>query len=145
MQLTGKKLQGIISVVIVLLCLAFLSTPSISYTGTGSRGTYFSAFSFELFTNTSILAISATLISILGFIGLFNLVCAFIPKFSSKALSIFNIVAFVVALGFAITFAFSKYIAESHTPTNSVTFVILLAIVAVILSIVVLVKAEPEK
>lgn len=144
MQLIGKKLQGIVSVVIVLLCLAFLSTPSICYTGF-TRGDYFSAFSFELFTNTTILAISATLIGILGFIGLFNLVCTFIPKFSSKALSIFNIVALVVALGFAITFACSKYIAESYTPTNSVSFVVLLTIVAVILSIVILVKAEPEK
>lgn len=141
MFISKKKMFGISSILFSLIILAFFGTPCYQYGALG-RGFYFNVYEFGYGGNITVEAILATLFSIIGAIIVFNLVALFAEQISEKIHGIVNISSWFVALVFAIASMFTKYINESYTPTNSMTFVLLTTIVGIIFSIYTLVVSQ---
>ena len=142
MFLSKKKLIVISNLALVVFGLFLFGTPAYNFSRITT--TLITAYDFSALENVAISSILGTLVCLIGVIGLINLTSNFISKISDKFLAIFNISAWSIGFIFSIVTLCSRYINGSYVPQNSLIFVLLITIIAIITSIYLLVY-QPNK
>lgn len=142
MFLSKKKLLLISNLALVVFCLFLFGTPTYNFSRITT--TLITAYDFADLENVAISSILGTLVCLIGVIGLINLISNFISKICDKFLAIFNISTWSIAFILSVVTLCSRYINGSYVPQNSLIFVLLITIIAIIASIYLLVY-QPNK
>lgn len=144
MVISKKKLVTISSLILAIFIFAFLATPCYRYTSSITGGTYYLGYDFGFGGNIIVESFNATLVSVLGCLALFNLVSLFVNKIDEKVTSITNISLWVIITAFSVCCLCVKYVNVSYNPTNSMIFVLVIALIGIASSIYLLVKQEDK-
>ena len=144
MFISKKKLITFSSIVSSIIVIALFGTPCYQYTGLITRGDYYLGFDFGFGGNVIIEAFNATLFGIIGVILLFNVIALFIEKLEEKKLVAINSTLWVLAIGFSICCLCCKFVNVSYNFTNSVIYILLVTIIALVLNFVILLKNDEK-
>ena len=122
MRFSKKNLIIIASIVFAIFNIILLGTPCLKETSYSTIGIARTGYDFGNITNATILGLDATLVSIIGLVLIFNFVSLFIEALDEKKMFIIDLVSWIIALAFAVSLCFSKYINTSWNPFNTYIF-----------------------
>ena len=131
MNISKKRLIIIASIIFALFNVFLLGTPCFKETAYSNIGIARSGYDFKDITNTTILALDITLVSIIGLILVFNFVALFVEALDLKKMFIIELVLWIIALAFSIVLTFSKYINTSWNPFSTLIFMTIICALGV--------------